>query len=256
MVSHPSTARKSQPERSDPPSGYLAWSKDPATSVFAVLPLWLLYEALRLALAPDERNGAEAMLTETLVTFGPYAMIVLRVLLAVTVLFAAVSIHARQLPWARVTLVSALEGTVYGVLLGPVTSALTLEILTGGALLRVSDLAPDLVGSLSAGIFEEAVFRLGLLSLLALLLGRAFRGFSLPGELGIAIAIVISAVVFSGFHHLGAGAEPFRLEVFVFRAVAGLLLGLLFVFRGFGVCVYTHALYDVHFYLTQMDGGS
>jgi hypothetical protein len=32
-----------------------------------------------------------------------------------------------------------------------------------------------------------------------------------------------------------------------------LLLGALFVLRGFGVCVYTHVMYDVHYYLTNME---
>ena len=35
--------------------------------------------------------------------------------------------------------------------------------------------------------------------------------------------------------------------------MAGLLLGALFVLRGFGVCVYTHVMYDVHYYLTNME---
>ena len=38
---------------------------------------------------------------------------------------------------------------------------------------------------------------------------------------------------------------------FLFRTMAGILLGLLMWWRGFGVCVYTHTLYDVHYYLTQ-----
>ena len=36
------------------PTGYFGWSRDPAVGLFAVLPLWLLYEALRLRLAPNE----------------------------------------------------------------------------------------------------------------------------------------------------------------------------------------------------------
>jgi len=35
----------------------------------------------------------------------------------------------------------------------------------------------------------------------------------------------------------------------VFRTVAGLVLGTMFVLRGFAVCVYAHAVYDVHYYL-------
>jgi len=49
---------------------------------------------------------------------------------------------------------------------------------------------------------------------------------------------------------LDAVHAPFEQRVFVFRAMAGLVLGLMFVVRGFGVCVYAHTLYDVHYYLT------
>jgi hypothetical protein len=35
--------------------------------------------------------------------------------------------------------------------------------------------------------------------------------------------------------------------------MAGILLGLLMWFRGIGVCVYTHTIYDLWFYLTHAD---
>jgi hypothetical protein len=38
--------------------------------------------------------------------------------------------------------------------------------------------------------------------------------------------------------------------VFLFRAVAGVVLGVIFVVRGFAVCVYAHAVYDLHYYLS------
>ena len=63
-------------------------------------------------------------------------------------------------------------------------------------------------------------------------------------------ALVLSALVFSLFHHIGPGAEAFTQRIFVFRAMAGLVLGALFILRGFGVCVYAHALYDLHYYVT------
>jgi membrane protease YdiL (CAAX protease family) len=83
-----------------------------------------------------------------------------------------------------------------------------------------------------------------------LLLVRAAASFGLPKVSGVAVAIVLSAVVFSLFHHLGAGAPPFSRPQFVFRVFAGVVLGVLFAVRGFGVCVYAHAMYDVHYYLT------
>jgi membrane protease YdiL (CAAX protease family) len=66
--------------------------------------------------------------------------------------------------------------------------------------------------------------------------------------LGGVLAVVVSAVLFSLHHHL---REDFDRGVFLFRTMAGVLLGFLFWFRGFGVCVYTHAMYDVYYFLTH-----
>lgn len=218
-------------------------------ALLGVVPLWLLYELLRLNLAPHERNGAEALVTESLLMIGPQALVVLKLTLGACVLAAGVSVLRRNVPWTRVAAVSALEGTVYGLMLGPVTQAMTAFVFEAGALRN--GLGPDLVGSIGAGIFEEAVFRLGMLSLLSLGFVRACEAFALPGWIGIAAAVVVSSATFSWFHHVGVGGEPYELGVYIFRALAGVALGVLFVFRGFCVVVYCHALYDVHYYLTN-----
>jgi len=231
--------------------GYLAWSRDPAVALLAVVPLFLLYELLRASLAPHERNGAEAIVTDSLRLLGPNATLVLELLLGLAVMAAAVSALHRRVPWGKVALVVALEGTVYGLMLGPTTQTLTLFLGERGLLLMPSWTTSDLVGSLGAGLFEEALFRLALLSLLAFCFTRVAETFGLYRAVGVVLAILVSAVAFSGFHHLGAGGEPFRFEVFTFRAVAGIVLGVLFVLRGFAVVVYAHAVYDLHFYLTR-----
>ncbi|MCC6671431.1 MAG: CPBP family intramembrane metalloprotease [Planctomycetes bacterium] len=250
---------KSKPEAGPPrpqaPGGYLHWSRDPAVGLFAVLPLWLLYEALRLTLAPHERNGAEAILAEALGLLGPQAVLILRGVFAFTVLVAAWSLHARAVPWAKVAAVSALEGTLYALLLGPLAAILAtssqrvLQAAAPGS--AQGSLAADLVASLGAGIFEELFFRLILLSLLAYVAVRACAAFGVPRPLGVAFAVLASALLFALFHHLGPEAPPVHRGVFLFRTCAGLLLGILFVARGFGVAVYTHSIYDVVFYLTN-----
>ena len=113
------------------------------------------------------------------------------------------------------------------------------------------ELTADLVASLGAGIFEELVFRLAMLSVLCLLLVRVCDALRISRVFALLVAVLGSAVVFSAFHHLGPGAPPYEQGVFLFRTAAGILLGLLFVVRGFAVAVYTHALYDVHYYLTH-----
>ena len=47
--------------------------------MLAVVPLWVAYEALRLYLTPDERNGAEALVLSALRLLGPRGLDVLRV---------------------------------------------------------------------------------------------------------------------------------------------------------------------------------
>ena len=43
--------------------------------------------------------------------------------------------------------------------------------------------------------------------------------------------------------------EPYERGRFLFRTMAGVLLGFLMWWRGYGVCVYTHTVYDLYFYL-------
>jgi hypothetical protein len=243
---------KSNTEEPQPAAGggYFQWSRDPAVGLFAVLPLWFLYEACRLALTPDERNGAEILLLKEIGRLGSRAHLVLSVAFFFLCCFAARNLVKRQVPWLRVAFVIGLEGTVYALLLGPVAATLTASatrFLSTAAM--SSSLAENLVGSIGAGIFEELVFRLGLMSLLVWLSLRAVRAWSLPTWVAGAFAVVVSALVFSWFHHLCG--EPFDSRRFVFRTMAGLLLGILMWTRGYGVCVYTHTLYNVYFYVSS-----
>jgi hypothetical protein len=236
-------------------AGYFAWSRDPAVGLFAVLPLWLLYEVLRWRLAPFERNGAEDLVLHHLQRLDPRMLLVLRSALGLFVLGAAISLLRRNIPWFQVAAKNAVEGSLYGLLLGPLASW-----MTSGAV-RVLDLevwhpvqaggrslVADLVGSLGAGLFEELVFRLGLMSLLLWIGLRVVRAWTLPRWLAGLAAVVLSALVFAWFHHLCG--EPFDRARFWFRTMAGVLLGALMWFRGFGVCVYTHTLYDTYYYLS------
>jgi membrane protease YdiL (CAAX protease family) len=230
------------------PTGYYAWSRDPAVSLFAVLPLWLAYEVLRVLLTPSERNGAEVLLRAAVALLGTGGGVLLRLGLGVAVFVAMRSVQRRAIPWARVLCVIALEGMVYGLLLGPIADALTpAKHLCAGAVDPL--LVQNLVASLGAGIFEELVFRLLLMSALAWLCLRATHAFALPRWVAGVAAVAGSAVLFAWFHHFCG--EQFVRSVFVFRAVAGAILGFLFWFRGYGVCVYTHAMYDVYVFLAQ-----
>jgi membrane protease YdiL (CAAX protease family) len=220
--------------------------------VLACLPLFAAYEAGLALLDSGERNAAEWALFHVFDLAGPAGTVGLRLLLAVCVVLSLAVVVRDRIPCARVGAFIALEGCAYGVLLGPASLWLSHPLAAGPVPdLAATGLAADLVASVGAGLYEELVFRLCLLSGLAVILARVADGLSLPKMLGHALAVLVSAFAFALFHHVGPGAEPITGSRLFYRAAAGILLGGLFVLRGFGVAVYCHAAYDVFYFLTE-----
>jgi hypothetical protein len=102
-----------------------------------------------------------------------------------------------------------------------------------------------LVLSAGAGFHEELVFRVGLFGGLVFALERGTR---LGRPIVLGVAAVLSALVFSGAHHLGPYGDALALGPFVFRTVLGLLLAGIYAWRGFAVAVYAHFFYDVLYF--------
>jgi hypothetical protein len=100
----------------------------------------------------------------------------------------------------------------------------------------------QLILSIGAGIYEELLFRLMLISVLSFLLVDLLR---IPRHYGLAAIIVISSAAFALQHHVPLGSEPFMPARFSFRLLAGGFLASVFVLRGFAVAVGCHAFYDI-----------
>ena len=96
--------------------------------------------------------------------------------------------------------------------------------------------------AIGAGIYEEAVFRLGLISLLMIFFTRALLWHRVPAAL---LTVVGAGVIFSLFHYVGPMGETFSWNSMAYRSVAGVLLGGLYFLRGFGITAYTHTVYDL-----------
>jgi len=92
-----------------------------------------------------------------------------------------------------------------------------------------------------AGIYEEVIFRLTLLPLGTVLLRQTV----LPRAWVPALAVIVTSVLFAAAHHAGPAGEPFKLFPFCFRWLAGTFFAALFVLRGFGITVGSHAMYDL-----------
>lgn len=111
-------------------------------------------------------------------------------------------------------------------------------------------LSDQIVLSLGAGFYEELVFRLILVSAIAGFFALIVRALKLSEErfsktLRYSVAAVLGALVFSWVHYTGAFGDTFHLGSFTFRFLMGLVLNVIFLWRGFGVAAMTHALYDI-----------
>jgi hypothetical protein len=242
-------------------TSYWRAARAPRYSLLFALPLLVVYELLAFTLSHDAilgvRNGADVLLKSLFVGLGGReGLIVFGLLLLGT---GAVLV-ARDLRrgggidpriFGFMLLESVACALLFGLVVGTLTGLLLGGLVTapGPALTAAQGAGPAGLGlatrlmiSLGAGIYEELLFRVLLVGLLAWG-GRRLLGWS-AGAAG-ALATLVGALVFSAFHYLGPYGDPLELPSFTFRALAGVAFSALYLLRGFGITAWSHALYDV-----------
>ncbi len=234
-------------------TSYWAKTRAPRHSLTFALPLLLLYEAVAYLLSGDAiagvRNGADVLLKSAFLFLGGrHGLTVFAVVLIGIGAYLVLKDRKNgpiepRLYWGMLA-----ESLLYAVILGGVASTLT-AVLLGRLSFALAAGAFDQFGfatqimiSLGAGLYEELVFRVLLVSGLAWVATRLL-GWS--PRAGAVTAAVVGALIFSAFHYIGPYGDPFQIESFTFRAVAGLLFSGLYLTRGFGIAAWSHALYDV-----------
>ena len=231
---------------------YWPLSRSHRYSLLFALPLLLIYELLE-AISPVRaqggviRNGADVVLT-SLFTFllgarGP--LVFMALVIGVSLWLIRRDRSAGPLrPSTFVAMFgeSVILALLFGVVVGTVTMRLVgpLRALAAGGGIGGTVLE-RLTLSIGAGLYEELLFRVVLVALLA----NGFRLLGMGRVAAGAAATVIGALLFSAFHYIGPLGDPLTLESFVFRALAGLAFSALYLLRGFGITAWTHALYDV-----------
>jgi hypothetical protein len=223
---------------------YHEHSRTLALSFLLVIPLLVIYEVGIALLRSPVASGArmEVRLLFDL-AFGTRSALVFNG--AILASFLAAFLYLKWRGRVRLDLFPAivLESTLYAVALGYGVSALTAQFpLNASAGGSADGAALSVVLSIGAGVYEELIFRLALMSALyAIGLLIAPQG----GKVITPVIVLLSALIFSGCHHLGMGGEPFRPYDFLFRFLFGIALSAIYMFRGLGVAVYTHAIYDI-----------
>ena len=239
------------------PRGYWRLARAPRYSVGFALPLLVAYESLAFVLARLDvagvRNGADVLLKSLFLSLGGRTG--LAVFGAVLIGGGAVLVRRDVKRSGRIQLkffwFMLGESVLYALVFGAIAATLTGLLLPFMTVDSAAALAEALAGfslpvqlmiSLGAGIYEELVFRVLLVSGLTLLATRLFRWHGT--KVGV-FAVVTAALIFAAFHYVGPYGDPLALGSFTFRTVAGLLFSGLYVLRGFGITAWTHALYDV-----------
>jgi membrane protease YdiL (CAAX protease family) len=226
---------------SESPS-YWSLSRTPLTSLLFAMPLVLAYEGGVLLLGRGSpRNGADVWLRQLLDALGFGAYFLLPTL---TVIGLLAWHHIEHDEWRfspAVLAGMALECLVWAAaLIGVARLQERLWPLAAAAAVDEGVLA-RLVAFCGAGLYEEVLFRLLLLPVLAWSFERL--GFStVPAACW---AVVTSSLLFSAAHYVGPLGDSFAIYSFTFRFLAGLFFALLFSIRGFGVAAGTHAVYDI-----------
>ena len=218
---------------------YWVESRRPLASLVFIAPLLIIYEVgvLWLGVRP---NGAHDLMQQFLDLFG-FSQYVLRLLLPGLIVAILLGWHylTRQ-PWrlsAGILPAMAAEAIVLGLCVRVMAFAQNSVVALG-----IGEKVQNAIGYLGAGIYEELLFRLILLSLLI----WVFRSGGASPRISMIVAVALSSLLFSAAHHVGPYGEwPIQWPHFIFRTLAGVFFSLVYVYRGFGIAAGSHAAYDI-----------
>ncbi len=238
-------------------------SRSLALGFLALVPLLAAHEWGSAARGHELTNLCAVLLRLPLAPFGARAQLVSWILLGFLALASAVLLFRAEYALLPRLMRILGEGALAAVVLGPLLVLGSWLLHLPGDPAQVRAGAPDgppalsLVGVLCGGAaFEELVFRLGVLSAVWVLARRSLEalGASAPGARVTAevLALGLSALAFAASHLervvwvlAGPGGEPFDAAIFSWRLLAGILLGVLFRWRGMGVAAWAHALFNL-----------
>jgi len=226
-------------------SNYWEETHTPLYSFIFTLPLFLIYEIGVFAISASDlpllRNGADVLMRQILEVFGIFGVYGF----SGSFLIGFMVAFLRQ---KKKLMTSAIRGEYLLTMLFESIGwaiVLTITMIWLPALLmngKDGRLMQQVVLAIGAGIYEEFVFRVILIVGMASVLGFIFQWCEAGQKAG---AVILAAALFSGFHFVGAYGETPAMNLFLIRMVAGVVLGGIYVMRGFGVAAYTHTIYDL-----------
>jgi membrane protease YdiL (CAAX protease family) len=234
-------------------STYWIESRQPLASLVFIAPLLVAYEVGVLLLGSSYfesaalRNGADVWLRQFLGLIGLGQYFLLPVLTICILLgWHHTTGHSWRVSgkvlWGMagecllLTVVLRLLLQLQGLLMQTVAGPIEMSFAKS-----IEPYFVNLILYLGAGIYEELLFRLILLSLIIWLL----KHLGMESTSRVVVAVVLTSLLFAAAHHVGEHGEPLNWFFFSFRVLAGGFFSVLFIYRGFGIAAGTHAGYDI-----------
>jgi hypothetical protein len=220
---------------------YFRKSSSPLYSFIITLPIFLIYELGIFWMRNIEfnyiQNGADVLIEQIILKLG-FDVIYVSSIIFLFILLIIIYYqkrHFNSLSISRSYLgVMFLESMVYASILFFLMGNLYLMDVS------TNDIYCNIILSLGAGIYEELIFRVLSIYISYQSIKFLFRLGKFSANF---YAVILSAILFSLFHFIGA--ESFNQEAFAVRFIAGIFLASLYVQRGFGITAITHSFYDI-----------
>ena len=224
---------------------YLRESRSLGLSMVAVLPLVILYQVGIVQARSPTRNLAEVWITQPLYSLGVPAATVVNVLVIIGCLYGLWKLERTGPVYLGFMGIMVLESVLYALFIyrfmALAAHIVQTEIQT--ILLAVGGMTTNsLLLSIGAGVYEELFFRLLLVGGGMLALRKLFHWHKFWSA---AVALVMSSLLFAAAHHLSPQGEQFDSYAFTFLSLCGFFLGIIFITRGLGVGIWSHAAYNV-----------
>jgi len=210
--------------------------------LLCIAPLLILYEVGVYLRSPAETSWAGNLLPRLLFRlFGRRGHLFFNLMVVGALIVAGLVVRRRGEVRLRYFPFVVGEGFLYALSFGSVV----LLLLRGLLPLAIgAPVTPDPVNEViiaaGAGVYEEILFRLLLMSGLFWFLQQVIH---LARAESVVASVLLSSFLFALFHYMGT--ENFELAGFAYRFLAGVICATIFLCRGLGVVVYTHAFYNM-----------
>jgi len=221
-------------------------SKNIFYSILFITPMLFLYEIMcwyqYYGLKFQIRNGADIFISQLFLSFGhyselAYSLTLLIIFLAIVYFnWNVVKKGGLKISFLLFMLLESFIWCIVFIVLMGISENIILSILEHNII------SEQFYLSIGAGIWEELLFRVGALGIILYFMEYTL---SYNHLFSVFIAIFFSALMFSLFHYIGQLGDIFTFRSFCLRTFAGIMLGALYVFRGFGITAYTHIFYNM-----------